>query len=80
MSRFRGQRQRPGIQAAKEMFHQGNNVLGPLSQGRQMNLKDVEPEEKIVSKGAVGDPALQILVGRRQNSHVEPARFISAYW
>ena len=53
---------------------QQGDVLGPFAQRRQRNGKHVQPIVEVFPERAVGYPALQIAMGRRNDPGVDPDR------
>jgi hypothetical protein len=52
------------------MVHQRWDVLDPFAKRRYLNRHDVEPVYQVLPESALGDLQLQILVRRRQDSHI----------
>ena len=55
------------------MSRQREDVLGPLAQGREVDLEDVQAEVQVVAEAVLGDAARQVLVRRRQDAQVARA-------
>ena len=55
----------------EETNGQGFEILRSFAQGRQTDLHRVETVEQILPKVAIGDRALDIRVGRREDPHVD---------
>ena len=61
------------------MVGQVRDVLAPLTQGRQPDGHDVEPEVEILAEAALLDRDSKILVGRGHNPHIRLDRVSTAH-
>ena len=50
------------------------NLLAPLAQRRHVNPDHAEPVVEILAELSLGDPLLEIGVGRREHAHVDRLR------
>src|SRR5687768_3743089 len=53
-----------------EMPDELRDVIGPLTERRDVHRDDVEAKEEILAEAAVGDRALEIVIGRGEDAHV----------
>ncbi len=44
----------------------------PRAQRRQANVKNIQPVEQILAKPFLGDILFEVLVGSRDNTHIDP--------
>jgi len=59
------------VQLNAHLLHQGEDVLPPLPQGRDVDADDVEPVEEVGAEEAPLDRLLQIPVGGHQKAEVQ---------
>ena len=57
-------------QLTQEMLRQQRNILPPLTQGRQLQGKDIQTVKQVFTKQAVARPRLEVLMGRRDHANV----------
>src|SRR5207302_6099801 len=63
-------RARPG-ESSEEVLDEDGQIAAPRTQGRDMQMKNVEPVAEIGAEAALFDERLQIAVGRRNDPHVD---------
>ena len=73
----------PGSQVRPEARQQvprpARNVVGPLAQGRQVNLERVDAEHQVFAELAFGDHLLQVAVRGADHAHVDDERLVVAH-
>ena len=57
-------------EAAQEALGQGEQILGTLAQGRQVDPDHVETKVEILAEAAGGDLLVEVLVRRRHDASV----------
>ncbi len=61
----------PGGVALHEILNQHENVVFPMSEGRHLNGKHVQPVEQVAPECPIRDGCLQIAIRRGDNANVD---------
>jgi hypothetical protein len=56
---------------ADELLHQQGHVVPPLAERRQVDVQDVQAEVEIAAKLSDRHELPQVLVGRRDDAHID---------
>ena len=62
----------------EEELHQQRQVALALAQRRDVDVEDVQPVVEVLAEQPLGDPLLEVAVGRRDDAHVDAHRFVGA--
>src|SRR5262249_4742018 len=65
---------RAGGVSPHEVLHQHQDVISPLSRGRYLDGKHVDPIEQTLAKGPAGHRASKIAIRRSDDTHVDADR------
>ena len=65
--------------ALNQVLYQHGNVIDAFSKRRNLNWKDIESVEEILSETSRVDSSIQVPVGCCQHSHVDRNRLASSY-
>ena len=61
-----------------EIIREGNNVLFALPQRRDVELDDVQPEEKVPAEAALGHQFCEVMVGGGNGAEIDVDQGITA--
>jgi hypothetical protein len=67
------------VPEVEEMPCEGQDVLAPLAQGRQLDRDHREAKVEVFAEGPASDLPAQVFVGRRDDANVDVALVVAAY-
>ena len=68
-----------GRRLREEVPGERHDVLGPLPEGRHPHPDHVEPVEEVLAEPPVPHPLPEVLVGGRDDAHLDPHRGVSTH-